>query len=99
MAEKSKNPIKKFVANFKHGQEMDARRTMLEEIFNDYYKKRRNVYKMNFIRGLFFGFGTFLGGTIVVAIVAALLSFFVELPFVGPSVEKAKDTIQSTQDN
>lgn len=98
MADK-KNPIKKFVAKFKHDQEMDARRTIIEELFNDYYKKRRNVYKMNFVRGLFFGFGTFLGGTIVVAIVASLLSLFVELPFVGQSVEKAKDTIQSTQDN
>ena len=84
---------------YARGEQMGARRALLEELFNDLYNDRRNIYVMNFVRGLFFGFGTFLGGTIVVAIVAALLSLFVELPFIGQSVEKAKDTIQSTQDN
>jgi hypothetical protein len=66
MAEQKKNPIKKFVDKFSHDQEMGARRTIIEEMFNDYYKKRRSIYVTNFFRGIFFGLGTFLGGTIVI---------------------------------
>ncbi len=89
--------IKGAVKKFKHDQEMGARRTLMEEMFNDYYRSRAAVYKMNFFRGIFFGLGSVLGGTIVVALIVALLSLFVQLPFVGPSVEKAKDQIQSSQ--
>lgn len=76
---------------------MNARRTILEELFNDFYDDRRNIYRMNFFRGIFFGLGSVLGGTVVVAIIVWILSFFVQLPFIGQSVENAKDQIQSSQ--
>jgi hypothetical protein len=79
---------------FKRDQEMGARRALLEEIFNDYYKQRHNIYKVNFIRGIFFGLGTFLGGTIVVAIVIWGLSFFVNIPGIGSAAQQAQDTLQ-----
>ena len=47
---------------------------MLEDGFNDFYRNRSRVYKVNFVRGIFFGLGSVLGGTIVIAIVVALLS-------------------------
>jgi hypothetical protein len=87
---KKKSPAESFV----HDQKMGARRTVIEEMFNDLYDDRRNIYLMNFFRGIFFGFGSVLGGTIVVALVVALLSLFVELPYIGPSVEKAQDSLQ-----
>lgn len=49
-------------------KEGDARKALLEELFYDFYQSRRQVYWMNFVRGIFFGFGSLLGGTIVVAI-------------------------------
>ena len=76
---------------------MAARRTIIEEMFNDFYDDRRNIYRMNFFRGIFFGLGSVIGGTVVVAIVVWILSFFVQLPFIGQSVESAKDQIQSSQ--
>lgn len=87
---KKKSPSESFI----HDQKMSARRTVIEEMFNDLYDDRRNIYLMNFFRGIFFGFGSVLGGTIVVALVVALLSLFVELPYIGPSVEKAQDSLQ-----
>lgn len=88
-----KSPAAKIARN----ERMNARRAILEELFNDFYDDRRNIYQMNFFRGIFFGFGSVLGGTVVVALVVWILSFFVQLPFIGPSVENAKDQIQSSQ--
>lgn len=91
---KPKVKKKSAAQNYVRGEQIGARRALLEELFNDLYNDRRNIYVMNFVRGIFFGFGTFLGGTIVVALVVALLSLFVQLPFIGPSVEKAQDSLQ-----
>lgn len=63
------------------------RKAFLEEMFNDIYNKRRRIYGVNFFRGLFFGLGTFLGGTVVVALLVWLLSRFVDWPFVEKIIE------------
>lgn len=88
---------KSSAAKIARQERMNARRTILEELFNDFYDDRRNIYRMNFFRGIFFGLGSVLGGTVVVAIIVWILSFFVQLPFIGQSVENAKDQIQSSQ--
>ena len=49
---------KKSVASqVKRNEQMNARRGLLEELFNDLYKDRGNIYLVNFVRGLFFGLG------------------------------------------
>jgi len=78
-----------------HDQRMGARRSMMEELFNDYYDDRRNVYKMNFIRGIFFGLGTVIGGTIIVATIVWGLSFFVDIPGIGDAAQKAQDSLEN----
>ena len=59
----------------------------LEDMFNDIYKNRKRIYQVNFVRGLFFGLGTFLGGTVVVAIIVWILSRFVNWPFIENLVQ------------
>jgi len=54
-------------------QERGARRAILEDLFYDFHKSRRQVYAMNFFRGIFFGFGTVIGGTVVVVVVIWVL--------------------------
>ena len=76
---------------------MGARRAVIEELFNDMYNDRRNIYLMNFVRGIFFGLGTFLGGTIIVAMVVWVLSFFVHFPVIGDQVQRAQDSLQQPQ--
>lgn len=69
--------------------ERGARLGLLEELFNDFHRSRRQVYWMNFQRGIFFGLGSVLGGVVIIAIVAALLGLFVDLPGgVGDFVER-----------
>lgn len=85
---------KSAVENAKHNERMNARRSMMEELFNDYYDDRRNVYKMNFVRGIFFGLGTVIGGTIIVAAIVWGLSFFVDIPGIGDAAQKAQDSLE-----
>lgn len=90
MAEK-----KKGLDKIKHDEAMGARRTIIEELFNDVYRDRVAIYQMNFIRGIFFGFGSVLGATVVVALVLWILSLFVDFPLVGEAFRQAQDTIES----
>ena len=88
--------VKKSVASqVKRNEQMNARRGLLEELFNDLYKDRGNIYLVNFVRGLFFGLGSVLGGTIVVALIVWIMSFFVQIPLIGPTLEQAQEKIQS----
>lgn len=58
----------------KADNERGARTAMIEELFHDFNRNRHQVYWMNFIRGIFFGLGSVLGGTIVVAILIWILA-------------------------
>lgn len=65
----------------------------LESIFEGGYINHFRVYKINFIRGLFFGLGSVLGGTIILALIIWVLSLFAEIPFVGDIAETIRSTI------
>ena len=56
-------------------KDLTAEEAILEDLFYDFYRNRGKVYKMNFYRGIFFGLGTFLGGTVIVAIVVFILTW------------------------
>lgn len=60
--------------SFKNDQEKGAREAVLEDLFNDFNRNRFTVYKFNFFRGIFFGLGSVLGGTIVVGLIIWLLA-------------------------
>ena len=59
--------------------ELAAEEQVLEDLFYDLYRNRGSVYKVNFFRGIFFGLGTFLGGTVIVALVIFLLTWISSL--------------------
>lgn len=73
----------KLVEKINRDNENGARLGIIEDLFNDFYLRRHRVYWMNFVRGLFFGFGSVLGGTILVAIAVWILSQFVHFPGIG----------------
>lgn len=81
--------------NAKESADNDARRAILEDLFYDFHRRRGQVYWMNFVRGLFFGFGSVLGGTVVIALVVWLLSLLVDLPGgIGDFVQYVVETVQ-----
>ena len=74
--------------------ERGARRQLIEELFYDFHRSRARVYWMNFTRGVFFGFGTILGGTVVVALLVWLLGQFVGFPVIGEYIKHLVEAIQ-----
>lgn len=87
---------KKITDKAKKDNENAARKNVIEELFYDFNTSRVQIYKMNFFRGIFFGLGSILGGTIVVALLIWVLSavsgFF---PPLESFFNGVTDTIQS----
>ena len=75
-----KKIIKNVLKKQKENTEKGARQNLLEELFYDLNRSRVQIYKLNLVRGIFFGFGSVIGGTLVVAILIALLNLLVDLP-------------------
>jgi F0F1-type ATP synthase membrane subunit a len=90
--------VKKVKHKVERESELGARRAVLEDLFYDFNKSRAQIYKMNFFRGLFFGLGSVLGATIVVAFVIWLLSLLADIPGgFGDFIQYIVDTVQKSQ--
>lgn len=78
--------------------ENGARKRLIEELFYDFNRSQAQVYWINLVRGIFFGFGTVLGGTLLVAIVVWLLSQFVDwFPFIGDFIQQIINSVQAAK--
>ena len=89
--------MKQRIQKIKNDQAQAAARGFLEDLFEDYYVHRFKVYKMNFVRGIVFGFGSVIGGTLMIAVLLWLLSFFSELPFIGHFTQTIQNSIESSR--
>jgi hypothetical protein len=78
--------------------EVESKKAILEEIFNDLYSSRPRIYKLNFVRGIMFGAGSAVGGTLVLALIVWILSLFVNVPVIGDLFENAQQSIERTTD-
>lgn len=76
--------------------ERGAREAVLEQLFNDFNRSRFTIYKFNFFRGIFFGLGSVLGGTVVLALLVWLLTLTGHLiPGVADFVNQVIDVVQA----
>lgn len=90
--------VAKAAQKVKKENELGARRAILEDLFYDFHSSRRQIYTMNFFRGVFFGLGSILGGTIVIALVLWILSLLADIPGgIGDFIQYVVDTVQSTE--
>lgn len=90
--------VKNIIKKIKNDNERGARHAILEDLFSDFHRSRRQVYFMNFTRGIFFGFGTVLGGTVLVAILIWVLGQFVDwFPFIGDFIKHIIEAMQRTR--
>lgn len=72
--------LKKSIAKIKRDNERGARQNLIEELFYDFNRSKKQIYLVNFQRGIFFGIGSVIGGTLIIAISALILGLFVDLP-------------------
>jgi hypothetical protein len=93
-----KKTAQKAAHKVKKENELGARRAVLEDLFYDFHSSRRQVYAMNFTRGIFFGLGSVLGGTLVIALVVWILSWLADIPGgFGDFIQYIVDTVQSSK--
>ncbi len=72
--------VKKVISKVKQDAEVGARKALLEQLFYDFNSSRVKIFWLNFFRGIFFGVGSVLGATLVVAVIVSVLSLFADLP-------------------
>lgn len=77
-------------------QEADAAAKALEVLFASEYISKKDLYKANFLRGIFFSIGTVIGAAFAVTLLLWLLSAFEQIPLIRPVVENIQDSIQQT---
>lgn len=91
----TKSIFKQTGQNIKNDQAVGAHREILEQLFDDHYKYRWRVYKMNFVRGIFFGVGSVIGATIIVSFVIWVLTLLnVPDNFIESIQTKQSQTVQ-----
>ena len=91
--------MSKATQKIKKENELGARRSVLEDLFYDFHSSRKQVYAMNFFRGVFFGVGTVVGGTIVVALVVWMLTWLTDIPGgFGDFIQYIVDTVQNSKE-
>ena len=71
-----KAPKNKVVKKVVQDNQNGARRAILEDLFYDFNRSKAQVFRMNFFRGLFFGLGSTLGATLLVAVSIWILGEF-----------------------
>lgn len=69
-----KTKLKNLVHDIKRNNERDARVALIEELFYDFHRSRARVYTVNFVRGIMFGAGSVIGGTLVIALIIWMLT-------------------------
>lgn len=91
-------PVKKLAKKVKKDNEDGARRAILEDLFFDFNKSKSQVFWMNFFRGVFFGVGSVLGGTLIIALVLSLLSLLADIPGgIGDFIQYIVNTVESSR--
>lgn len=68
---------------------------MVANIYESGYVDKNQTYKMSFMKGLLGGLGGVLGATIIVALLLWFMSFFKEVPLIGPVVNNIRHTIEN----
>lgn len=70
---------------------------VLSDFFEDFYRQRRRIYMVNFLRGIWFGVGTFIGGTFVLAGLLWALSLFQRVPFLTEITQSIQHSIEDAR--
>ena len=66
----------------------------MEQVFLSGYASRRRLFLLSLYRGIGYGLGIFIGGTIIVALIAYGISQFETVPFLNQIIDPIRNTIQ-----
>lgn len=67
----------------------------LESLYEHIHPSKTALYKAAFMKGILAGVGGVIGATLVVAVLAWVLSLFDNVPLIGGAVDAVRHTIQN----
>lgn len=98
MAKKHNNIFARMAQHLHDDNEKGSRQALLEELFNDFNRNRYEIYKINFFRGIFFGFGSLLGGTMLIVLSVWVLNLTGQLvPSVAGFIDQILNVMQNSR--
>jgi hypothetical protein len=98
MAKKHNNIFACMAQRLHDDNEKGSRQALLEELFNDFNRNRYEIYKINFFRGIFFGFGSLLGGTMLIVLLVWVLNLTGQLvPSVAGFIDQILNVMQNSR--
>ena len=98
MAKKHNNIFARMAQRLHDDNEKGSRQALLEELFNDFNRNRYEIYKINFFRGIFFGFGSLLGGTMLIVLSVWVLNLTGQLvPSVAGFIDQILNVMQNSR--
>lgn len=98
MAKKHNNIFTRVAQRLHDDNEKGSRQALLEELFNDFNRNRYEIYKINFFRGIFFGFGSLLGGTMLIVLLVWVLNLTGQLvPSVAGFIDQILNVMQNSR--
>ena len=69
---------------------------MMHDIYESHYVEKWKALRMSFLKGVFGGLGGVVGATIVVALLAWLLSLTQNLPFLEDISRNTRNTLEKS---
>lgn len=78
-------------------QREEFTKQQLEYFFEMSHPKWGRVIKYAFIKGVATGFGVFLGGTILIALLLWILSLLGQVPFLQEITDSARETLDQSK--
>lgn len=68
----------------------------VQAVYETGYVRVSKMFWLTFAKGIVYGFGLFLGGTLVVALVAWAVGLFDEVPLLQSVIEAVRSTIDTS---
>ena len=96
MPKKDKSLTEKVKIKIEKDTEESLRFAIIENFFNNYSLNTWRIYKVNFFRGLFFGTGSIIGGTVGIAFLVWFLSLFIDWPLLGEGIKTIIDVLSGS---
>ena len=96
MPKKEKSVVDKTKEKIVDVSEDGLRYAIIENFFNNYSIYTWRVYRVNFFRGIFFGAGSIIGGTVGIAFLVWFLSLFIDWPLLGEGIKTIIDVLSGS---
>ena len=96
MPKKEKSVVDKTKEKIVDVSEDGLRYAIIENFFNNYSIDTWRIYRVNFFRGIFFGAGSIIGGTVGIAFLVWFLSLFIDWPLLGEGIKTIIDVLSGS---